>query len=552
MAPGHIRGAVFFLALGAFGAFSALAGLQRSHYSPIGASSGDVVPGVWNADFVAVTNYAARHRIPAVVVFVNPLGSCGACERFQTACNTAEFLAWQKDRKIAMAFTTQPKAQTFARPAEKIYRNGTPLICVWLPTGDGKEERHAFSGVLNKMPSRAGRTLATQAINSIELYLGDYSAQGEAESSRRLTLPLYGAADAKGRLLSGCVDIRFSADGSVAAKTRGCGLSPSSDGIWFRGTGLETGTRELVSGNGEKLTIVRDGAGRVSVSFDCGAKSFSSGEPVSEPKAGAYVGFYTVAFSDAAREPFSCCGWLQMSLAASGEAKWHGQTAFGASVSGRCRVSVDAKGRAIVPVFDVESGLAVALMVRRGAAAYAVEGDCRAVKVAEGTIGCISRAAGSDRRFTARGSYISRDVNLEDAADDAYASTVLNVIFDPAAPDVSAASPTGRVSVVASGLALVDKSGGDLSFSYFAGHGSFSGVAAVKRADGTTGTVAYRGVLIPGWHDCGCNEALLKPETPFHIEHARPFADPFAAGGAWEGTTPDGPPLSWTHSVRID
>ena len=533
-----------------FAAIELVAALARAPHVPVIPSRGEVKPGEWNADFSAVTNYAAVHHVPAVVVFSNPLGSCGACERFQTACNEPEFKEWQARRGLAMAFGKTPLVQNFTKPVEKAYNNGTPFVCVWWPKTDGSVLKASFSGVPNKMPSSVGKSLAAQTVNAIETFLYDFAVPGVAQA-RRMSLPLY-SADGGVRRLAGRVDVRIAEDGRFAAKVLG-GLGAAATapcGRWFLGgAGDKVSTR---AGDGASLEFSRAANGCMSVKFSdkAGDANFESGE-LAEPKVGAYAGLYNVAFSADAVRPFTCLGWMHLSVSPSGDAKWFGMLASGGQFFGRCRVSVDSKGNAVLPVFDPVAGVSAPLLIRRGMAARVGEGDCRAIKVVDGAV---ARIPNGDEVAICKawGSCVSRELNLEEVADDAYASTTLGLSFGamPGGGD-AVAFPTGAVVVSSANLALVEKK--DVaSFKYIQARGMFGGAATVRHTDGTSSPVVYRGVLIPGWHDCGCNERLLKPETPFHIEHAQPHADPFAVGGAWFGRDVDGAPGRWMFSVRID
>lgn len=65
--------------------------------------SGEVALGQWNGQFVKAKAYAEQHRLPIVVVWVNP--GCGYCENFErNVMSAASVKSWMQARRYVFAF----------------------------------------------------------------------------------------------------------------------------------------------------------------------------------------------------------------------------------------------------------------------------------------------------------------------------------------------------------------------------------------------------------------------------------------------------------------
>ena len=98
-------------------------------------SKGALALGEWNNNFNGALAIADAHHVP-LLVFYGGL-SCGKCEELQRACLTDEFLAWQREHRMLMVFTTNNAlgdASGFAKP---LGSTGFPFIAVyWNRAGD--------------------------------------------------------------------------------------------------------------------------------------------------------------------------------------------------------------------------------------------------------------------------------------------------------------------------------------------------------------------------------------------------------------------------------
>ncbi|MBQ6008078.1 MAG: hypothetical protein IJL17_06035 [Kiritimatiellae bacterium] len=143
--------------------------------------------GEWNSNFNGARAVADRYRVP-LLVFYGGL-SCGKCEELQRACLTDEFLAWQREHKMLMVFTTNNShgdASGFAKPQES---SGFPFIAVyWNRDGQAPQKDtelyRRFNGRDGEMLVKDG-TLAGQLIGSIEAVAGAYDFSSLPDISGR-------------------------------------------------------------------------------------------------------------------------------------------------------------------------------------------------------------------------------------------------------------------------------------------------------------------------------------------------------------------------------
>ena len=163
--------AAFFLAFPAFAiAFS------YGDYTPIAASSGEVVPGEWNSSIAAGQAYAEEQHVPMLAIGGSL--TCNHCRALQTACNTDEFTTWADDRKMVMVFGEDDDTRQKCKPANS---SSLPFVWIYWKKSDGSVIDQKFTGRIDTMPSTEGTTLAAQLINSCEMCVGDYWASGGRE-----------------------------------------------------------------------------------------------------------------------------------------------------------------------------------------------------------------------------------------------------------------------------------------------------------------------------------------------------------------------------------
>ena len=124
-------------------------------------------PGVWCSDYSAAKAYADAENVPMLVFWANP--SCKYCGLLEEACKTAEFKAWQAERKFAMVFSYGDAT------VKKIVKNASNeypyMMIYWLkPSGEVVTER--FTGKAGRMPAPASPddSLQKQLMDVMDAY----------------------------------------------------------------------------------------------------------------------------------------------------------------------------------------------------------------------------------------------------------------------------------------------------------------------------------------------------------------------------------------------
>ena len=89
-----------------------------AHATSINGVGTAVVPGEWTSSFAAAKAYAEANKVPLFVFFAS--SSCGHCNAVKDAINSAEFVAWRKNRKIIMvAVDDNVQVKNFAKSAAR-------------------------------------------------------------------------------------------------------------------------------------------------------------------------------------------------------------------------------------------------------------------------------------------------------------------------------------------------------------------------------------------------------------------------------------------------
>lgn len=371
----------------------------------------------------------------------------------------------------------------------------------------------------------------------------------------RMTLPMCAKGDAGVKSMVATLDLKVRSRTKVDAKIVGVNGAKIS----FRGRLVETGDGgyavDIVEKGGAKLSLLLSGDGLVAVAL-LGAAAIpdcESGEMHVNTGGGfgtAWAGYYTVALPV---EGASAAATVLLTVRAAGKAKWRAVMPDGKTFSGSCPFAADVFGRAIVPVFCRTGSYKAVfpLMVRPWAAARAKAEppNYRAVKVVDGVCAEWTPKGGATRRLKAWGSFYSGALDFEYCACSAYGTS--NLTFFVNGADASKTVPSGKVITSIADVSIAEKVPG-LTFRFNRATGLFSGRFKIVAADGRKSHASYKGVLIPGWHDCGCTPADLASSTPFNIENAYPDADPFALGGAWYRSRVGRNTETAVLSVKID
>ena len=129
-----------------------------------------IVPGEWTCRFNLAKAYAEENDLPLIVFWGN--SGCPHCAVTEHALGTKEFVTWQRDRGVVMAFTIGGKhdledtraAYQFTRPASK----GTiPYVAVYW-------KGHDISGGKDKVCTNTPDKNARYMIDLFEKYLSGY------------------------------------------------------------------------------------------------------------------------------------------------------------------------------------------------------------------------------------------------------------------------------------------------------------------------------------------------------------------------------------------
>ena len=150
-------------------------------------SNGILTLGEWSNNFNGALSVANEYNVP-LLVFYGGL-SCGKCEELQRACLTDDFLAWQRQHKMLMVFTTNNSlgnASAFSKPQDS---TGFPFIAVyWNKDGVAPQKDtelyRTFNGRDGEMLVNGG-SLADQLIGSIEAVVGAYDFSNMPDISAR-------------------------------------------------------------------------------------------------------------------------------------------------------------------------------------------------------------------------------------------------------------------------------------------------------------------------------------------------------------------------------
>lgn len=163
-------------------------------FGALSISDKGVLPGEWSKDFDSALKLSRERNHPLLVICGGK--GCAFCQRLNKAMGSADFLDWQKDRKVFMVHLNDTDkeykaARDFVREGAKNV-SASPLVCVYWPKPSGEEVRSTFSGRRGMMPSPKNKFLHIELINALDGVLADYIASTPGHGELRLD-PLRGA-----------------------------------------------------------------------------------------------------------------------------------------------------------------------------------------------------------------------------------------------------------------------------------------------------------------------------------------------------------------------
>lgn len=384
----------------------------------------------------------------------------------------------------------------------------------------------------------------------------DVAAGGNALLGKavKATLPLYVAEDGS-KVVKGVLELSLSAKNKITAKYIRMGTSKISfKGVWSTLTnGMATAA---LAAKGMALALELDADGRISAEvddpeYDASLTSGSLGLGVGS-YAAAFAGSYTAVLPELKSSDPAGWSYVQIkSVASNGKAKWAGVLGNGQSLSGTAIVTLDPDGYAVLPLFRYRTKdyLAAAVYLKPNGPQLEYP---RAVKNCEGTVARWAHTAAPEsvHDCQVRGSWYRSGMGLGDyflAQFGDVPATLYAAVADgwtSGSYGALTSSPTAEVTVANNGLSLTEKNS-DVKLKFTASTGLISGSMKVFFGSKKV-TAKFKGVVLPGWHDCGCE--MPNPDDPFMIDKSLPFA----AGAAWFQDSVNGVKVKRGFTVAID
>lgn len=131
--------------------------------------------GEWNSNYTAIKEKADADNVPLVAFWANP--GCAFCTKLETALNTPEGYAWQKERGYYFVFGygtsgEHGKVKSFTRHASGLF----PYVAVYWKQGlrGTSTQKKNFAGRSGMMTVTSG-DLANQFMQTVDYWLGDYA-----------------------------------------------------------------------------------------------------------------------------------------------------------------------------------------------------------------------------------------------------------------------------------------------------------------------------------------------------------------------------------------
>lgn len=400
------------------------------------------------------------------------------------------------------------------------------------------------SGVLHEGPAIELAFTVTAANDAAR---GGCAMLGRGVNS---TVPLF-FEEASDKAMKGVVELTTTARNRIKAKYMGIsGSKGSFIGEW---TEIEGGkAKASLRARGMVLALEMGGDGALNAvlsdpNVPAPLVSFEDMKVGSGSFAESFAGAFAVSLVEKPGQTDAGCGYVCINkITAAGKVQWSGVLGDGQTISGSSFAMRDSIGRGVVVVFKrtPKNYVALALAIRPN---LPKTGEQRAVIAYEGTVPQWGRHAlpKSAHDCTVYGSRISKEFVLEECCMAQFADTKLTLSaetdgFTSKGLGAVTSAPVVDVVVKANKLVLAARSS-TVKMSFLQASGVFRGTMMVTFANGNK-RVKFAGVVIPGWHDCGCEP--IDVSDPFHID----VSQPFALGTAWfnDGGSPRG------FTVKID
>ena len=404
------------------------------------------------------------------------------------------------------------------------------------------------NGVLHEGP--------TIEFNFNVIAANDASQGGCAMLGRAIkaTVPLF-ADESSGKVVKGVLEFTASARNKVKARYMGLSARKAS----FSGQWSE------IEGGAAKASLVARGMSLVlEMGGDGLFKAVLSGSDLPVPIesldglrvgtgafASAFSGSFTVSLAETSTRSGTGCGYLFIkNITPVGRVQWNGILGNGQTVSGSAFAMLDSSGCGTVAVFKytAKDYVAAALKI---CPENPVLRDQRAIVACEGTVSrwAHQAAPAAVHDFAVRGSWYPKKLALDECCMAQFSTTTLELSavtdgFESEGLGIVTASPKADVTVSANNMLLAGRFP-DVNMKFSKANGIFKGSMTVTFASGSK-KVKFGGVVIPGWHDCGCSD--IDASDPFHID----VSQPFAVGTAWFPDSVGGVATPRGFMVKID
>lgn len=332
------------------------------------------------------------------------------------------------------------------------------------------------------------------------------------------TVPLYAEAEG-GRRLVGLASVSAATSRRVTVKVAG-ETSASFSGQWQEINPVSGTVGAALTDKGRSLAVTMDAAGAFTVTLDGDVRGTAA--TLAQPA--AFAGAYTVTLVP--ESPDEGVARLMVKVSRTGRATVSGLAGRGARISTSAALVAHEDGSATLPIYRTTAAgtLAAALRIAPNAAAtWGNVGEMATVGTADDC-----RATWTDRDGAALGYEVYGGYWMAGTSPLAACE-----LFDlPTELDVTLGGEAlATVTATKSGFAYTR--GVLKSLSVARSTGALNGKVSVQ-VDGRTVTATIAGVLLPGWHDCGCT--------------AEPVVErPFASGMA--SCTIGGVPYVWPVHV---
>ena len=381
-----------------------------------------------------------------------------------------------------------------------------------------------------------------------ELDAGDPDYNPAVGTVISTTLPVLAAAGDT-NVLGGVLSVSVTRNNRVTAKFTGALAKVISFSGYWQSMSDGVASAELATRTGELLVLGLTGDGRLHATISNISSEFGSdfttpddGVPALQDQAALarYAGFYTVtlpAMTNGLTEVGETLalgtGYVTLKMNSStflryGTVSYAGMLADGSKISGSTTL-LPYSDYALLPIFKRSSSgkysVGLVLSVRPDAASTYEEDPM--VVLADASTQPYWYTLGEFIPLEVYGGYYDPMMNLLDCCEGVYETEVFGVTFDTAwfAPSERfggiAELPNAAVSVNSVGLTVQNSNALlKLTFSLSKRTGIVSGRIPVQFANGQRITLSYKGVLLPGWNDCGCTDVA-------------PLKRPFASGAAY-------------------